>query len=94
MVGECTRNPSNCHTIIPSLCKYLSNKEGNVLSVKGHHNFLPLIDAPVYAIASQYHCMIIIMKTNEYLNSGQIAVDVCDQPVYALTKEVQYRNPK
>ena len=53
---------------------------------------LPLIDAPVHTIASQYHCMNIIMKTIDYLNPGQIAVDVCDLPVYALTKEVQYRN--
>ena len=34
------------------------------------------------------------MQTIEYLNPSQIAVDVCDQPVYALTKEVQYRNPE
>ena len=30
----------------------------------------------------------------EHLNPGQIAVDVCDQLMYALTKEVQYRNPE
>ena len=58
------------------------------------HNLLPLRDAPVHTIASQYHCLNIIMKTIEYLSPGQIAVDVCDQPVYALTKEVQYRNPE
>ena len=29
-----------------------------------------------------------------YLNPGQIAVDVCDLPVYALKKEVWYRNPE
>ena len=34
----------------------------------------------------------IIMKTIEYLNPGQISVDVCDQPLYALRKEVQYKN--
>ena len=81
-------------SIIPSWSKYHSNKECNVPSVKGNHSLLPLIDAPVYTIASQYHCMNIIMKTIEYLNPGPIAVDACDQPVYALTKEVQYRNPE
>ena len=55
---------------------------------------LLLIDAPIHAIASQYHCMNIIMKTTEYFNTGQIAVDICDQPVQALTEEVQYRNPE
>ena len=54
---------------------------------------LPLIDAPVHTIASQCHCMKIITKTIEYLNPGQVAVDVCDQLAYALAKEVQYRNP-
>ena len=80
-------------SIIPSWSKYHSNKERNIPSVKGHYSLLPLIDAPVLTIGSQYHCMNIIMKTIEYLNPGQIAVDVCGQPVYALTKEVQYRNP-
>ena len=60
----------------------------------GNHSLLPLIDAPVHNIASQYHSMNIIMKTIEYLKPGPIAVDACDQPVYALTKEVQYRNPE
>ena len=52
---------------------------------------MPLIHAPVHTIASQYHCMNIIIKTIEYLSPGQIAVDVFDQPVYALTKKVRYR---
>ena len=81
-------------SIIPSWSKYYSNKECDVPTVMRYHSLLPLIDAPVHTIASQYHCMNIIMKTIEYLNPGQIAVDVCDQPVYALTKEVQYRNPE
>ena len=81
-------------SIIPSWSKYHSNKERNASSVKGYHSLLSLIDAPVHTIASQYHCMNIIMKTIEYLNPGQIAVDVCDQLMHALTKEVQYRNPE
>ena len=35
-----------------------------------------------------------IKKTVDLLNPGQTAVDVCDQPVYALTKEIQWRNPE
>ena len=81
-------------SITPSWSKYHSNKERNVPSVKGYHSFLPLINAPVHTIPSQYNCMSIIMKSIEYLHPGQIAVDVCDQPVYALTKEVQCKNPE
>ena len=81
-------------SIIPSWSKYHSNKERNVPSVKGYRSLLPLIDAPVYTIISQYHCMNIIIKTIEDLSSGQIAVDVCDLPVSVLTKDIQYRNPE
>ena len=35
-----------------------------------------------------------IKKTVEFLNPGQTPVDVYDQPVYALTKEIQWRYPK
>ena len=38
--------------------------------------------------------MNIIMKTNEYLNPGQIAVDVCDLPVYALTMKYNIETQK
>ena len=81
-------------SIIPTWSKYHSIKECNVPFVKGYHSLLPLTYAPFCTIVSQYHCMNIVMQTNEYLNPSQIAVDVCDQPVYALTKEVQYRNPE
>ena len=90
---ETTVGTQQTESIIPLWSKYHSNKEPNVLSVKGHHSLLPLIDAPVDTIASQYHCMDIIMSI-EHLNPGQIAIDVCDQLMYALTKEVQYRNPE
>ena len=76
-------------SIIPSWPKYNSNKEHNVPFVKGYPSLLSLIDAPVHTIASQYHCMNIIMKTIEYFNSSQIVVDVCDLPVHAFAKEVQ-----
>ena len=89
MFADCIR-PQKTESFIPSWSRYYSNKERNVTSVKRYHSFLPLIDAPVHTIASQYHCM----KTIKYLNPGQISVDVCDLPVDALTKEVQYTNPE
>ena len=44
---------------------------------KEYLKLLPFIDAPVHTIASQYHCTNIIMESTEFLNPGQIAVDVC-----------------
>ena len=37
--------------------------------------------------------MDVIKCTIKILNPGQIALDVCDQPIYALTKEIQWRFP-
>ena len=64
------------YTIIPSWSKYHFNKEHNVPSVNGYHSLLPLIDAPVHIIVNRYHCINIIMKITEYLNTGQIAPGV------------------
>ena len=41
-------------------------------------------------IDTQYHCMNIIKNTIEKLNPSQTPVDICDQPVYALTEELQW----
>ena len=54
---------------------------------------LPLIDEPVHTLDMQYHCMNIISNTINILNPGQIAVDVADQPIFALTKELMMRYP-
>ena len=32
-------------------------------------------------------------KTSNFLNPAQTPVDCCDQPVYALTKEIHFRLP-
>ena len=53
---------------------------------------LPLIDAPIHTLDTQYHCMKIFEKTTLLLNPGQIFVDESDQPVYRLLKELQWRN--
>ena len=54
---------------------------------------LPLLRTPVHTIDTQYHCTNIIKNTIEKLNPSQTPVDTCDQPVYALTKELQWRRP-
>ena len=51
----------------------------------------PLIDTPVHTLDTQYHCMEIVEKTTQLLNSRQIFVDESDQPVYRSLKEIQWR---
>ena len=55
---------------------------------------LPIIPKKVHTLATQYHCMKIIKRTVSFLNPGQTSIDTCDQPVYALTKEIQWRFPE
>ena len=55
---------------------------------------LPIIDQPVHTLDMQYHIMAMISKTISLLNSGQLAVDTADEPIFALTKELMYRFPE
>ena len=54
---------------------------------------LLLIDAPVHTLDTQYHSMEVVEKTTQLLNPGQICVDESDQPVYKLSKKLQWRFP-
>ena len=38
--------------------------------------------------------MNIISKTISVINPNQTPVDTCDQPVYTLTKQIQWRYPE
>ena len=89
---EWLRKIGNIENII-SWSKYHSENSANT-TVKEINAILPIIPKPVHALATQYHCMKIIKQTVNYLNPGQTPVDVCDQPVYALTKEIQWRFPE
>ena len=77
---------------IKSWSKYHSDNTSNI-SVKGINAVLPIIPKPVHTLPTEYHCREIIKKTINYLNPGQTLVGVCDQPVYALTKEIQRSYP-
>ena len=54
---------------------------------------LPLLREKVHTLSMQYHCMSIITDTIGEINPGQTPVDVCDQPIFALTKQIQWRHP-
>ena len=76
--------------MVKTSCKYGEEKPG----INGINLILPLIPKPVHTLKTQYHCMDIAKKTIAFLNPNQTPVDVCDQPVYALTKEIQFRKPE
>ena len=54
---------------------------------------MPLINEKVNTLKSQYHCMRIIKKTINFTNKGQVPIETSDQPVYAISKEVQLCYP-
>ena len=47
----------------------------------------------MHTLETQAHCMKLNQKATESLNHGQTPVDACDQPVYAITKELQLIYP-
>ena len=54
---------------------------------------MPLINEKVNTLKSKYHCMRIIKKTINFTSKGQVPIDTSDQPVYAISKEVQICYP-
>ena len=79
---------------ISSWAKHHSDKNTNFVVPPSLNAILPIISKPVHTLEMQYHCMKIIKQTIDHLNPGQVPVDTCDQPVYALTKEIQWRYPE
>ena len=67
---------------------HASQKRGSI-NICGVDTILPLIREKVHTLATQYHCMNIISKTISVINPNQTPVETCDQPVYALTKQIQ-----
>ena len=63
----------------------------NSESTPGNNAILPMINESVDTLKAQYHTMEMNQKTTKALNPEQTPVDTSDQPVFALTKEVQLR---
>ena len=81
-------NLENCS----SWSKHRSAQVAPSIVTPGIHSMLPPINKKVASVEAQYQCMSIIHKTIKFLNENQIPIDVLDQPVYAYSKEVQWRN--
>ena len=54
---------------------------------------MPMINKKVASLKAQFHCMNLLKKTISFINQDQIPVDVSDQHVFALSKEIQLRHP-
>ena len=60
----------------------------------GINTILPVLRDKVHTLNTQAHIMKQNIKWTEILNPGQTPVDVSDQPLYALTKKLQYLFPE
>ena len=76
-----------------SWSKYHSIARRREFETPGINSILPLIKEPIHTLKAQYHCVNITKITISNINPGQIPADTCDQPVYAITKEIQWRYP-
>ena len=70
--------------------KHHSNLKRQVPDLPGIYTIVPLMNAAVHTLQTQHHCMQYIKRSVNFFNHGQTPVDMCDQPVYALTKEIHY----
>ena len=59
----------------------------------GINTIPPLIQGKVNTLQTQGPCMTLNINSTRTLNPTQTPIDVSDQPVYALTKELQYCYP-
>ena len=60
----------------------------------GVNAILPMINKEVHRLDTMHHVMNMNKKITNFLNPSQTPVDTCDQPVYALTKTIQWMYPE
>ena len=94
-LGKCTDILSNLdHTLIPGWASHHASQKRGILSQQGINSILPLHRDKVSTFNMQSHLMHLNMKWTAILNPNQTPVDVSDQPVFALTKELILRFPE
>ena len=73
--------------------KAITDTDQNSYDPTGINALMPMINKKVHTLDAQYHIMSLIKNHISYINKDQIPVDVSDQPVFALSKELQLRLP-
>jgi len=53
-------------------------------------SLLPLFDEKSTDPSMVYHAMLLVKNSTDYVNPGQTAVMTCDQPIYAVAKQLQW----
>ena len=79
---------------IPGWAPHHASQKRGIPSPSGINTILPLHRDKVSTFNMQSHLMHLNMKWTNILNPNQTPVDVSDQPVYALTKELILRFPE
>ena len=51
---------------------------------------MPLLRDEAHSVATIKHVMAKIKETVDFLNPGQVPVITADQPIYAVTKQIQW----
>ena len=82
------------HIYPPGWASHHASQKRGILTPSGINTIIPLRREKVSTFNMQSHLMHLNMKWTETLNPGQTPIDVSDQPVYALTKELQLRFPE
>ena len=82
------------HVYIPGWASHHASQKRGILSPSGINTILPLHRDKVSTFNMQSHLMHLNMKWTAILNPDQTPVDVSDQPVFALTKELILRFPE
>lgn len=60
----------------------------------GISSLLPLFHEPSKSPAMMKHAFDVVKKAVNFLNPGQNAVIACDQPLFALAKQIQWKHPE
>ena len=69
-----------------------ASRQRHRIKMNDTSSIMPLIREKVNTLDTQFHCMTFIKDTLKEINSDQTPIDVCDQPVYALTKQIHSVN--
>ena len=73
---------------------YHTSKAASTVQPKCINVLLPLFHKKAHTVAMVCHSMTLVSQVIQHLNPGQIPVITMDQPLYALTKQIQWRWPE
>ena len=79
---------SSCENSGVAWSSYHATYKRNQVETVGASSILPLLQDKVHTLDMKYHCLDIMKDTVSQVNQNQTPLDVCDQPVYALTKQI------